>query len=415
MEMKIVMKKGIEAYQSAIEHFLVGADDQHPVDVVSITALEGAIGRAVLVAMYAQEKGWGTIVKVHTDYLQQSSDSSRCHAHLTIDVERQAALKKAHNEDLANFKKDHVDLCAAMKHTDHIERAKCILLGALAYGAKAKAEIFEMDCLLAEKPGQSVLPRERMRKCVKKLKGIMGQSALSDNIHTSTDPQTLLLMQCHWLEATDEKHRYGNNLVEYYYIWKDSDTHDSFFYWLDYGEGKDLSLDVCPRSDLDMGMIKYLTIIEREQYRVAPKDGKLCYLQSGEAVDGEKIFVMGSHQHELYMGTKVKLRFQHSSFLAGGCVACAGSAVLDAGEFTGFSGSSGHYRPKKEDFKLFTQTLQEQGLSEKIFEVPSRHNRRPWFLSEGKAFQKHVIETQGPRLEFPHSRGAGNVVSASSL
>ena len=55
----------------------------------------------------------------------------------------------------------------------------------------------------------------------------------------------------YFLEMVDHKHRYGSNLRRYHHEWKQSDTHENFFYWLDYGEGKELDLPDRPRSRLD--------------------------------------------------------------------------------------------------------------------------------------------------------------------
>lgn len=58
-------------------------------------------------------------------------------------------------------------------------------------------------------------------------------------------------MEIHWIEATDVKHRYGANIHKYFLNWKDSKTDQNFFYWLDYGEGKELSLEDCKREKLE--------------------------------------------------------------------------------------------------------------------------------------------------------------------
>lgn len=53
----------------------------------------------------------------------------------------------------------------------------------------------------------------------------------------SADDYSLLLQTEHWLEACDNKHRYGSNLKPYFRAWLESDTHQSFFKWLDEGDG----------------------------------------------------------------------------------------------------------------------------------------------------------------------------------
>lgn len=70
-----------------------------------------------------------------------------------------------------------------------------------------------------------------------------------------------------WLEMLDPKHRYGSNLKHYHRHWNlKADTRQNFLHWLDEGEGKDLSLEECPRSKLEAERITYLTPDERRNY-----------------------------------------------------------------------------------------------------------------------------------------------------
>ena len=55
----------------------------------------------------------------------------------------------------------------------------------------------------------------------------------------------------YFLEMVDQKHRHGSNLRKYHAHWKTQDTAQSFFYWLDRGDGKDISLEECSRERLD--------------------------------------------------------------------------------------------------------------------------------------------------------------------
>ena len=43
------------------------------------------------------------------------------------------------------------------------------------------------------------------------------------------------------LEATDAHHRYGSNLHPYHQHWHSSSTLQPFFYWLDFGDGKQVN------------------------------------------------------------------------------------------------------------------------------------------------------------------------------
>ncbi|CDS82128.1 uncharacterized protein SPSC_02948 [Sporisorium scitamineum] len=70
-----------------------------------------------------------------------------------------------------------------------------------------------------------------------------------------------------WLEMLDPKHRYGSNLKHYHWYWNTkADTKQNFLHWLDEGEGKDLSLEECPRSKLEDERISYLTADQRRNY-----------------------------------------------------------------------------------------------------------------------------------------------------
>lgn len=90
----------------------------------------------------------------------------------------------------------------------------------------------------------------------------------------------------HWLELIDGKHRYGSNLKYYHQRWKDDDTVDNFFHWLDYGGGKDLSLKECPRERLEEERIMYLSPEQRLNYLVQiDSEGKVRWAKNGRLVD----------------------------------------------------------------------------------------------------------------------------------
>ncbi|RAQ60799.1 IQ calmodulin-binding motif protein [Aspergillus flavus] len=72
----------------------------------------------------------------------------------------------------------------------------------------------------------------------------------------------------YFLELVDLKHRHGSNLRVYHSYWKNSTTAQNFFFWLDYGEGKDLDLPQCPRDKLERQQVRYLSREERMNYLV---------------------------------------------------------------------------------------------------------------------------------------------------
>jgi hypothetical protein len=89
----------------------------------------------------------------------------------------------------------------------------------------------------------------------------------------------------YFLEMVDHKHRHGSNLRKYHAVWKTQDTDQSFFYWLDQGDGKELSLEECSRERLDSMQVRYLSKEERLNYMVKiDKQGLLVWAKNGEPV-----------------------------------------------------------------------------------------------------------------------------------
>ncbi|KAL7924108.1 IQ calmodulin-binding motif protein [Trichoderma austrokoningii] len=90
----------------------------------------------------------------------------------------------------------------------------------------------------------------------------------------------------YWLEIIDQKHRYGTNLRMYHEEWRKADTNENFFYWLDYGEGRYISLDTCPRERLERDQVRYLSRDERQYYLATVDElGRLCWAKNGEPID----------------------------------------------------------------------------------------------------------------------------------
>ncbi|KAJ4329245.1 hypothetical protein N0V84_000371 [Fusarium piperis] len=90
----------------------------------------------------------------------------------------------------------------------------------------------------------------------------------------------------YFLEMVDLKHRYGSSLCMYHEEWKRSNTNENFFYWLDYGEGRNVELEGCPRDRLEREQVRYLSKEERQYYLVKVDDqGRLCWAKNGERID----------------------------------------------------------------------------------------------------------------------------------
>ncbi|CAJ1950922.1 unnamed protein product [Sphenostylis stenocarpa] len=169
----------------------------------------------------------------------------------------------------------------------------------------------------------------------------------------------------HWLEAIDPRHRYGHNLHLYYDVWFQSQSSQPFFYWLDVGDGKEVNLEECLRSELYKQCIKYLGPKEREAYEVVIEGGRLVYRKSQNlvhTVEGSKwIFVLSSSR-VLYVGEKKKGQFQHSSFLAGGATVASGRLVAQDGVLDAIWPYSGHYCPTMKNFMEFIGFLMEHNV-----------------------------------------------------
>jgi hypothetical protein len=90
----------------------------------------------------------------------------------------------------------------------------------------------------------------------------------------------------YFLEMVDVKHRYGSNLRAYHQEWQKSKTKESFFYWLDHGEGKHVDLKMAPRARLDAEQVRYLSREERQHYLVnIDSEGRLCWTKNGARID----------------------------------------------------------------------------------------------------------------------------------
>ena len=89
----------------------------------------------------------------------------------------------------------------------------------------------------------------------------------------------------YFLEMVDHKHRYGSNLRKYHNRWKSQPTSQNFFYWLDYGEGKDVELAECSRERLQKEQVRYLSREERLDYLVkVDHEGKLRWAKNDERI-----------------------------------------------------------------------------------------------------------------------------------
>ncbi|CAI6282704.1 unnamed protein product [Periconia digitata] len=95
----------------------------------------------------------------------------------------------------------------------------------------------------------------------------------------------------YFLEMVDSKHRYGSNLRSYHDHWKKSDTTENFFYWLDFGEGKEYEHPRVTRDRLDREQVRYLSREERMSYLAKiDSEGRLVWAKNGERINTTQEF-----------------------------------------------------------------------------------------------------------------------------
>ncbi|CAL5867834.1 uncharacterized protein PFLUO_LOCUS2055 [Penicillium psychrofluorescens] len=95
----------------------------------------------------------------------------------------------------------------------------------------------------------------------------------------------------YFLEMVDLKHRHGSNLRAYHEEWKKCPTTQNFFYWLDYGDGRNVDLEKRPRERLERAQVRYLSREERGKYLVlVDRAGQFRWAKNGELVntDGKR-------------------------------------------------------------------------------------------------------------------------------
>lgn len=89
----------------------------------------------------------------------------------------------------------------------------------------------------------------------------------------------------YFLEMVDLKHRHGSNLRSYHTCWRNTSSNENFFYWLDYGDGKNIELSQCPREKLEKEQVRYLNREERLNYMViVDETGRFRWAKNDEPV-----------------------------------------------------------------------------------------------------------------------------------
>ncbi|KAJ5281731.1 hypothetical protein N7478_007103 [Penicillium angulare] len=167
----------------------------------------------------------------------------------------------------------------------------------------------------------------------------------------------------YFLEMVDVKHRHGSNLRAYHNVWKNSPSNQNFFYWLDYGDGKEVDLPERPREKLEKEQVRYLSPAERLKYMVTIDDeGLFRWVKNNELVETDRNKFKDSIHGVVHMEDKAP-KFEGNS--------TTGNSTP---EFESNPSSSSESTPKhtistrsSEEGQLFTEQDYELGKAVKKF------------------------------------------------
>lgn len=195
------------------------------------------------------------------------------------------------------------------------------------------------------------------------------------------------------LEHKDPKHRTKDVLLvlwgEYKKeknIKKDLDfksDYQDFFDWVDKNE-----------ANLNIPRVTYLNLEQQKLYK-ANLDNNAVKIFGGPAdtstTQGDKpgfaAFVM-DNEHNVYIAEKERNEFQHSSFLSGADVSCAGLLKIKHGKVIAISNESGHYKPDDLDLAIAITVLRDKNILAPNFVIVQ--SKFPF-----KAYGDAVIDTPG--------------------
>ncbi|OKL56996.1 hypothetical protein UA08_07716 [Talaromyces atroroseus] len=125
-----------------------------------------------------------------------------------------------------------------------------------------------------------------------------GQPSIPTTTAADVEKTSKMMDLQYFLEMVDTKHRYGSNLRAYHSVWKNSPSKQNFFYWLDYGEGKDVELERVPRERLEREQVRYLSREERQDYLVVvDANGRFRW-----AKDGQRVWTDSDHFRDSIRG-----------------------------------------------------------------------------------------------------------------
>lgn len=176
------------------------------------------------------------------------------------------------------------------------------------------------------------------------------------------------------LEHKDPKHRTKDVLLvlwgEYKKeknIRKDLDyklDYQDFFDWVDNNE-----------KNLNIPRVTYLNSEQQKLYKANLENDTVKIfggLADTSTTQGDKpgfaAFVMDD-DHNIYIAEKERNEFQHSSFLSGSDVSCAGLLKIKHGKVIAISNESGHYKPDDLDLAIAITVLRDKNVLDPNFVI----------------------------------------------
>lgn len=96
------------------------------------------------------------------------------------------------------------------------------------------------------------------------------------------------------------------------------------------------------------------------------ESGIPVFTKSAEKVQNKGIFVLDQYLN-LYMASRNQHEiYQHSDFLSGGAIVCAGEYRLKDGKVYKFNNKSGHYEPPSKCLEYVKQKILDSGYTGKL-------------------------------------------------
>ncbi len=147
-------------------------------------------------------------------------------------------------------------------------------------------------------------------------------------------------------------HPYANKTIKKHYAkWEKSKTSKDFESYLK------ARTDDTEKKIIKKDSVKYLSKKKADDYEATFDKHGYIMKDNKVVADGSYIFVLNLEGTKLYIGEKEKGSFQHSSFVSGQPVQCAGIFAVKNGKIAAATLHSGHYQPDSKAGKRLREFL----------------------------------------------------------